>query len=336
MKSLVCLFLLQCSYCFKEAQYNCCWNANYCNEACQQLHWPEHMSQCTQVQTPPTAGLPPNPRTPALEGGAKILSPPQGDQSVFTFSESSSSHMPGVIEGGGAGMDHNPGLVGMATTPSLKLSYEYPIQAPPTEGMVATVTTVPDSQTMMSLREDSIVNIERLVNHAAMLVHPTSPQGFQTIMIGQPPPHSRFQAPPTSPVHPSRLIPPPTSSPMSHGMHVPSHAHPNIIHQAPPRPISPTSSPPTHPMDNPAHPHSLHVPPPHHPIEGHAHSLHIAPSSHSMDNHAHSLHVANTFSWPYQQPVAGISHDLSQTLPLLPQLPAHTPTTQPNSFFRVF
>ena len=35
-------FDLQCSYCLNEAQYNCCWNANYCNETCQQNHWPEH------------------------------------------------------------------------------------------------------------------------------------------------------------------------------------------------------------------------------------------------------------------------------------------------------
>ncbi len=34
----------------KEAQYNCCWNANYCNETCQQSHWPEHMDSCTQIQ----------------------------------------------------------------------------------------------------------------------------------------------------------------------------------------------------------------------------------------------------------------------------------------------
>ena len=48
------------------------------------------------------------------------------------------------------------------------------------------------------------------------------------------------------------------------------------------------------------------------------------------------LHVGNTFSWPYQQPMAGMSHDFSQSLPLLPQVPALTPTTQSNTFFRVF
>ncbi|XP_019851063.1 PREDICTED: protein kinase C-binding protein 1-like isoform X2 [Amphimedon queenslandica] len=316
-----------CSYCFKEAQYNCCWNANYCNDVCQQSHWPEHMSQCTQVQTPPTALAPP-PRTPAsaLDGsGAKLLSPSQTDQSVFTFSEASSSHLQNPIEGTG-GVS--------APVPSLKLSYEYPIQGPPAD-MVATVTTVPDSQTMLSLTEDSIVSIEQLVNHAAMLVHPTSPQGFQTVMIGQPS-QSRFQS--TSPGHSSRLIAPPLSS-SSYGIHMPPlshHAHPNVIHQLP-RPLSP-STPPINSMDPPTH--SLHlappIAPPTHSLDGHPHSLHIAPPTHSIENPTHSLHVGNTFSWPYQQPVGSIAHDLSQGLPLMPQLPANTPTTQPNPLFRVF
>ena len=49
------------------------------------------------------------------------------------------------------------------------------------------------------------------------------------------------------------------------------------------------------------------------------------------------MHMGNTFSWPYQQqPMVPMSHDFSQTLPLLPQVPALTPTTQSNTFFRVF
>ncbi len=44
-----------------EAQYNCCWNANYCNEVCQQAHWPEHVKECTQIQQAPrTPGLSPS------------------------------------------------------------------------------------------------------------------------------------------------------------------------------------------------------------------------------------------------------------------------------------
>ena len=56
-----CCLSIQCSYCMNEAQYNCCWNANYCNEVCQQAHWPEHMKDCTQIQqVPKTPGLPAN------------------------------------------------------------------------------------------------------------------------------------------------------------------------------------------------------------------------------------------------------------------------------------
>ena len=35
---------LQCTYCWSTTA------ANYCNESCQQAHWPEHMASCTQMQ----------------------------------------------------------------------------------------------------------------------------------------------------------------------------------------------------------------------------------------------------------------------------------------------
>ena len=66
---------LQCSYCLNEAQYNCCWNANYCNETCQQNHWPEHMKNCTQVQQQQQPQQPPSARTP---GPTEIPTAPGG------------------------------------------------------------------------------------------------------------------------------------------------------------------------------------------------------------------------------------------------------------------
>ena len=66
---------LQCSYCLNEAQYNCCWNANYCNETCQQNHWPEHMKTCTQVQQQQQPQAPPSARTP---GPTEIPTVPGG------------------------------------------------------------------------------------------------------------------------------------------------------------------------------------------------------------------------------------------------------------------
>ncbi len=86
-----------------------------------------------------------------------------------------------------------------------------------------------------------------------------------------------------------------------------------------------------------AHPHhiipisssSLQLPP-----------LPISPTTppHVSSDHPPSvLHMTNTFSWPYQQQtMTQMSHDFSQTLPLLPQVPALTPTSQSNTFFRVF
>lgn len=53
-----------------EAQYNCCWNANYCNEVCQQAHWTDHMKDCTQIQQP----VPP--KTPSLLPGEMSLPAP--------------------------------------------------------------------------------------------------------------------------------------------------------------------------------------------------------------------------------------------------------------------
>lgn len=267
---------LQCSYCLKEAQYNCCWNANYCNEVCQKAHWPEHMGQCTQVQATNSAGL--VPRTPA--DIQKMLSPPQG----------------GGGEGGGMIFNFNETLpeetpVEINRISSLRQSFDYPsrspVETPP--HMVATVTTVPPEETMLSIERDKMVTIEQIINHSAMLVHPTSPLQ-QSIMISQPPPTHLGLAPPTSPTHALRLI----------------NAHTNHIHGVPLHPPPPLS-PPTH----------------HH----HHHQ--------SVDSTATAA-LHNTFSWPYQQPIAGMSHDLSHALPLLPQVPAHTPTTQPSSFFRAF
>lgn len=59
----------------KEAQYNCCWNANYCNEACQQAHWPEHMKHCVQVhQSQSTPAPDPTPTPQPLPPSSATIS----------------------------------------------------------------------------------------------------------------------------------------------------------------------------------------------------------------------------------------------------------------------
>ncbi|CAO1414789.1 unnamed protein product [Diamesa serratosioi] len=37
-----------CSNCGKEAKFYCCWNTSYCNDRCQQQHWPTHLISCVQ------------------------------------------------------------------------------------------------------------------------------------------------------------------------------------------------------------------------------------------------------------------------------------------------
>ena len=96
------------------------------------------------------------------------------------------------------------------------------------------------------------------------------------------------------------------------------HSSPVITHSIPPHHIIPVTSSTPSPL--PPQPISPATPP---QVSDHAPSV---------------MHVGNnTFSWPYQQQqMIPMSHDFSQALPLLPQVPSLTPTTQSNAFFRVF
>jgi len=38
-----------CANCTKEAIFYCCWNTSYCDYPCQQAHWPQHLSTCSQA-----------------------------------------------------------------------------------------------------------------------------------------------------------------------------------------------------------------------------------------------------------------------------------------------
>jgi hypothetical protein len=73
----------QCTYCMKEALYNCCWNANYCNETCQQAHWPEHMKNCVQARqsATPAPEAPPTPQS--RQTGFSAATPT--DSQTFAF-----------------------------------------------------------------------------------------------------------------------------------------------------------------------------------------------------------------------------------------------------------
>ena len=105
----------------KEALYNCCWNANYCNETCQQAHWPEHMKSCVQARqsaTPaPDAPSTPQPRQAASTG---ISAATPTDPQTFVFAPPP-SHPPPRPSTSGSGhivMPHATPPTAMATQPS--------------------------------------------------------------------------------------------------------------------------------------------------------------------------------------------------------------------------
>ena len=72
-----------CANCGKEAMFYCCWNTSYCDYPCQQLHWPKHMSVCSQAQNKSAASSV-FPETPTktdvpieIDVSATAISPPK-------------------------------------------------------------------------------------------------------------------------------------------------------------------------------------------------------------------------------------------------------------------
>ena len=45
----ICITVVQCASCWKEALYYCCWNTSYCSYTCQQRHWTVHQVDCRQA-----------------------------------------------------------------------------------------------------------------------------------------------------------------------------------------------------------------------------------------------------------------------------------------------
>ena len=189
---------LQCSYCWKEAQYNCCWNANYCNEVCQQSHWPDHMAVCTQVQQPASSGF--VPRTPG-----SILSPTgaagNSSSSVFMFN-TPHQHADDLPAGRG------------------KLRTAAPDA---TMSVQATVTPVAEPMANYELN-NTMTTIEQIPNSNILFNHhsPSSPQAhYRSAIMDKnlslhsiPPssPHSNTSSLASIPLHPVS----PASSPAHH------------------------------------------------------------------------------------------------------------------------
>jgi hypothetical protein len=321
-----------CSYCWKEAQYNCCWNANYCNESCQQSHWPEHMSLCTQIQQ--QQGM--IPRTPGTLESQKILSPANIEGTMFHFNMGASQGMTDINE-----MGVVSGMNNQVDMPSLKSCGEFNgtsgggalMDSPPPHSLNndmdqpmeetdVVILTVPQEE-MMPLTETEYT-IETLPNYELM----------QQQQHSHHPPHHHHHH------HPSAMVGhPPPPSPQHYPGVMMGHHPVSSIGLPHPQSTGNLSMPPPLPPP-PGISLSLPSQSPHHNIMSHNLPLHAQPISpvtppQPIDNQPHQ-HVSNTFSWPYQQPISALPHDLTHTLPLLPQVPAPTPTSQSNSFFRVF
>merc|ERR1712080_226727 len=59
-----------CANCTKEAIFYCCWNTSYCDYPCQQAHWPQHLSTCSQANQDQEEG-----GQPAANGSAPAPAP---------------------------------------------------------------------------------------------------------------------------------------------------------------------------------------------------------------------------------------------------------------------
>ena len=106
-----------------EAQYNCCWNANYCNETCQQNHWPEHMKNCTQVnqQQPPTSARTPGPTDVSAGTPVATAAPIQFHPSMALMSNASGAAASGApVFTSGQEPPHQQNLLYMARSAAVR------------------------------------------------------------------------------------------------------------------------------------------------------------------------------------------------------------------------
>lgn len=323
---------LQCSFCAKEAQYNCCWNANYCNEACQQAHWPEHMKNCVQIrQNQPLPSTPTveNLQTPAGKTPVPPVLPPSGtptDSQTFVFApppRPNSGHL--IMQQGPSGpsisMPVQPSPREVGGGPDHMLQYAEPVH--------------PDQTSL----EQSMTRIEHVPNENAILsnAHRTatsaSPSGhMKTLILAQ---QHQPQLQQGGGAGGGQSVQLRTAQHQHLGMtksSVIAGTAPTLIRHAPaaslyqplmaqvvensslapaPRDSSPHTLPNSHP--------GLQPPP-------------MSPGSPTSENPP-SVHNPPGFSWPYQQPVI-ISSTEGYHVPLLPTLQSSTSTSQP--YFKAF
>lgn len=320
-------YLLQCSYCMKEAQYNCCWNANYCNEACQQAHWPEHMKNCVQIrQGIPTPAAEQPPQTPQSKPSSTQPMGTPTDPQTFVFAppprpSSTGGHiiMPHATPPAAMAAQQSPREVGGPSEPMLQYAESAHVDPRPEQ---------PGLDQAMA-RIEHVPNDNSLINSA----HHQASQHMKTLLLQQaaaaqqsqhslqhhhhqPPGTQQAGGPPRGGQHGTKnsviagggttLIrhPPSVSLYQPLMAQVVDNAGAGTPRDSSPHRLPPGLPPPTSP-GSPASEHSVHNPP--------------------------------GFSWPYQQPVIISSTD-GYPMPLLPALQSSGSQQQTphQSFFKAF
>ena len=333
-KSLSLFLASQCSYCWKEAQYNCCWNANYCNEVCQQAHWPEHMKNCTQVpqqQQPqpqqPQQQQPLPPRTPSAVETPVMKIPPmqipmiatatliqdqqQQQQQTFVYTNPTQ---------GGQGI-----IVNQNTNSSVNPSVSTMHQVPP--------PTLPTHHHHPHHHHHQPTHRSSITHEQPSPLMPVVSNGLQQVVDPQPMEQAIEHIPNESVVMNQVNVVSPPNHIRDLILNQQSNKSPVITG---PNPVLVSSTPGGRLIDNSLtlvsslnSDHSsnssslaLHSQPP------------MSPVSPTSENPP-SVHNPG-FSWPYQQPVLIGGENFTHTLPLLPAMQASTPTTQNQAFFKGF
>ena len=311
----------------KEAQYNCCWNANYCNETCQQAHWPEHMRNCVQVrqnQTVPTTPAPDAPPTPQPRpsGTSNVSVTTPTDPQTFVLApppprpSSRAGHIvvPHTTPPAAMATQQSPREMGGTSEPML----QYAESADPRgehPGLVQSLTRIDhvpnDSSTLSTSHLPASQHMKTLLlqhgQHSLQQLHQPQPPAAQQVAAAPLQPRASQHGTKNSVIAggaPTIMRHPPSVSLYQPLMaQVVDGAGGGAQRDSSPHRL-PTGLPPPASPGSPASEHS-------------------------------SVHNPPGFSWPYQQPVIISSTD-GYPMPLLPALQSSGAQQQTQPYFKAF
>ena len=302
----------QCSYCMKEALYNCCWNANYCNETCQQSHWPEHMKNCVQARqssTPAADG----PSTPQLRPPISAATPTDPQSFVF-------APPPPPTRPSGSGTGHI--VMPHATTPVVMATQQSPRDVGGASEPILQFaeSAHPDPRSEHPGLDKAMTRIEHVPNDTSLLGPHQASQHMTTLLLQQAAvAHGQHSLQAQSPHPPLQSRAAQLGNKNSVISGIRSHPPSASLYQPLPLVAQVVEGAGT-PRDSSPHTLSAGIPRTSSPAS--------TASEHS------SVHNPPGFSWPYQQPVIISSTD-GYPMPLLQSSVAQQQTQHP-SYFKAF